>query len=133
MTSDIDDTDDIETLSSLNGDESPHHREHKLKRGMKRKSDAASNNTQDTTSLGRETLAEQGHDWNEKFGFKVERPAKVEYAWLQEKINVANALLFSLTPAASQLICKGRSYKEVIEIFVRRAGKLMGTVMLLLR
>ena len=126
MTSDIDDTDDIETLSSLNGDESPHHREHKLKRGMKRKSDAASNNTQDTTSLGRETLAEQGHDWNEKFGFKVERPAKVEYAWLQEKINVANALLFSLTPAASQLICKGRSYKEVIEIFVRRAGEIDG-------
>lgn len=45
--------------------------------------------------------AEQGHDWK-------------QHECLNEHNNVANALLFSLAPAASPLICKGRSDKEVI-------------------
>ena len=64
----------------------------------------------------------QGHGWHEQFGFKVARLTTVQYEWLKEPINVANAILCSLTPAASQLICKGRIYKEVIDISVRRAG-----------
>ena len=67
---------------------------------------------------------EQGHEWNDPFGFKIEGSAKAQYEWLQERITVSNALLFSSTPAASQLMFKGRSYKEVIEIFVRRAGEI---------
>ena len=121
MTSNTDD----ESCSSLDGCESARYKQYTLDqqkkkwRIMKRK-DCDS----ELSSIGNSAVGgvEQGHDWNEQFDFKIERPAKVEYEWMKEKINVANALLFSLTPAASQLICKGRSYKEVIEIFVRRAG-----------
>ena len=134
MTSNIANIDNInsddDSCSSLDGYESPHHKQYKLdrksqylcqrKRSMKRKCDSESISVGGTQADG----MEQGHEWNEQFGFNVERPAKVEYEWLKEKINVASALSFSLTPAASQLICKGRSYKEVIEIFVRRAGEI---------
>ena len=116
-----------ESCSSLDGCESPHHKRYKLEKGnieMKRKdcdSEPGSLGNSQHANRGIDGL-ELGHDWNEQFGFKVERPTKTQYESLKEQINVANALLFSLTPAAPHLICQGRSYKEVIEIFVCRAG-----------
>ena len=113
-----------ETCSSLDGNESPRHNQHKLqKRGMKRKerdSEPGSTEGSQESQAG----VEQGHEWNDQFGFKIERPAKAQYEWMQERINVCNALLFSSTPAAPQLMFKGRSYKEAVEICVRRAGEI---------
>ena len=87
-----------ETCSSLDGNESSHHNRHKLqKRGMKRKErDSEPGSVEDSQET--RSGVEQGHEWNDQFGFKIERPAKAQYEWMQERINVGNALLFLRLP-----------------------------------
>ena len=110
-------------VSSLDGYESPHHRRYKEERlesarGCHSKVADAS----ETCSTTVDTATSHGHEWNDGFGFKVERGSKVAYEWTSERINVSNSLMFATTPAACQLSYRGRSYKEIIEIFVRRTG-----------
>ena len=85
---------DEESCSPIEANDSPQHKRQKVeKRGMKRK---ASSSEPCSTGDSQETRPglEQGHDWNDQFGFRVERAGKVQYEWLKERINVANALLF---------------------------------------
>ena len=83
----------IESLSSLDGFESPCHHQLKLDKKAKKLPNTQSNGTLET----KDTQTEQGHVWNDRFGFKVQRAAKVEYEWAIEKHNVPHALFFHNT------------------------------------
>ena len=71
-----------ETCSSLDGNEGPHHNRHKLqKRGMKRKERDSEPGSSEGSQESRGGV-EQGHEWNDQFGFKIERPAKAHHEWM---------------------------------------------------